>query len=108
MIAQADQPLAQPILGFGVRQPRRRLFSGMQPRRKFFQAIMPRYFFDQIHFARDVLPPGGLAATPCRERRIRGAARFIHASWGKTQRAENCLDLCIRHAGSHHAQQFFA
>ena len=64
VIPETNQPLAQPVFGLGMRQSRRRLFCGMQPRREFVQSIMPRDFFDQIHFARDVLAPGRLKAAP--------------------------------------------
>src|SRR5260370_2110602 len=73
VIAEADQPLAQPVLRLGMRQPRRRLFRRVQAWRKFIPSIMPHDLFDHLPLPRAVLAPGRLEACPFCAWRIRSA-----------------------------------
>ena len=108
LIAERDDALAQAVLRLGVRQAMRRKFRGRQARRKFVVAVVPRHFFDQIDFARHVLSPGRLATFPHGGDGAVAAAICVHAHGMKTQRAENCFDLAVRHIRAHHAQKFLA
>jgi len=107
-ITEADQPFAQPLLRFIVRQPRRSLPRRRQTRRKFIQPINPRDFFDQIDFAFYFRAPRWLRAFPGRQNRAQLSAILVHAQRRKTQRQQNGLNLAVRNVRTHHAQSFRA
>ena len=75
LIAQADQTLAQAVLGFGIFQARRGQLRRGQPRRKFVDPVKPGDLFDQVDLARDVAAPRRAAARPHRHQRSRAALR---------------------------------
>ena len=108
LIAEADQPLAQALFGFRLRQTRRWLARRRQPRRKLIETMDACDLFDEVDFALDVRAPGRLRALPrCEERAGRAALR-VHTNRRESERAENRFDFLVGYVRAHHPKQLGA
>src|SRR5438477_13170136 len=93
MVAEADEPLAQPRFRFVMREARGALPCCRKPRRKFIKAVNARDFFDQVNFALNFGAPRRLRAFPGGENRAFRAAILIASNGGEAERAEARFDL---------------